>query len=78
MYEQRYAPGDWDERYRDNGMGTCCPETQADGVPCDEIRDCVDCDRAPAVRFLADFDDAEDLADGAGCIAPTAMGSWGW
>lgn len=32
-------------------LAACCPEAQADGVPCTELgRDCELCDRAVAVR----------------------------
>lgn len=30
-----------------SGLGTCCAEAQADGVPCSEIRDCATCSRQP-------------------------------
>lgn len=29
------------------GLGTCCAESQADGVPCPEICDCETCRRQP-------------------------------
>jgi hypothetical protein len=44
-----------EERPVESG-GPPCPESQADGVPCDEIgRDCEDCDRGhPKERALAE------------------------
>lgn len=34
-------------------LGVCCPEAQADGVPCHELgRSCLECDRAEPVRKL--------------------------
>ena len=33
------------------GLGVCCPEAQADGVPCARPRsDCLTCDRADPIR----------------------------
>lgn len=38
-----------------SGLGTCCAEAQADGVPCTILgRDCEICERALAAAQLAD------------------------